>query len=207
MKDFAEDEEVNRYLDTIYYQDGFLENVVNQYKEMGLYEDTIFVLYGDHGRRQHDNTIHEEGIKVPLFIHDPQRFQNGMRVIPPTNQFDVMPTVVDLLGCGITGGTYPGSSLVRPLSIGRAVYASCFYDRTCVASIRNGEKYTYYFSNQEDEYSDLARDPSEKKNIADDRAEEIDRRRGSLLAWRSKVNTIYERHRNSLMGETTMMSE
>ncbi|WP_228281346.1 sulfatase-like hydrolase/transferase [Rubrobacter marinus] len=214
FKDFAEEEEYNRYLNTIYYQDRFLENLIDQYKEMGLYEDTIFVLYGDHGegfgehgRRQHDNTIYEEGIRIPLLIHDPQRFENGMRVIPPTNQLDVMPTVLDLLGYGVTGGTYPGSSLVRPLPMDRAVYASCFYDRTCMASIKNNEKYVYHFGNQEDEYFDLSEDPAEKQNVADDHAEEIDRRRESLLEWRSKVNTIYERHRDSLMGETTMMSE
>jgi lipoteichoic acid synthase len=214
FKNFAEDEEYNRYLNTIYYQDRFLENLINQYKEMGLYEDTIFVLYGDHGegfgehgRRQHDNTIYQEGIKIPLLIHDPQRFQNGMRVLPPTNQLDIVPTVLDLLGYGVTGGTYPGSSLVSPLPMDRTVYASCFYDQTCLASIKGKEKYIYHFGNQEDEYFDLAKDPTEKQNIADDHAEEIERRRESLLAWRSKVNTIYERHRDSLMGETTMMSE
>ena len=215
FKDFAEEDEFNRYLNTIYYQDRFLENLINQYKEMGLYENTIFVLYGDHGegfgehgRRQHDNTIYEEGIKIPLLIHDPQRFENGMRVIPPTNQLDVLPTVVDLLGYGITGGTYPGSSLVRPLPMDRAVYASCFYDRTCLTSIRNDEKYIYHFGNQEDEYFDLAEDPAERTNVADEHGDEIQRRRESLLAWRSKVNTMYERHRDSLTsGETTMMSE
>ncbi len=214
FEEFAEEDEFNRYLNTIRYQDHFLENLINQYKEMGLYEDTIFVLYGDHGegfgehgRRQHDNTIYEEGIKIPLLIHDPQRFQKGMRVIPPANQLDVMPTVIDLLGYNVGGGTYPGSSLVRPLPMDRAVYASCFYDRTCLASIKKNEKYVYHFGNQDDEYFDLAKDPAEKQNVADDHAEEIERRRESLLAWRSKVNTIYERHRDSLMGETTMMSE
>jgi lipoteichoic acid synthase len=214
FKEFAEEDEYNRYLNTIYYQDHFLENLINQYREMGLYENTIFVLYGDHGegfgehgRRQHDNTIYEEGIKIPLLIHDPRRFGNGMRVIPPTSQIDIMPTVLDLMGYGVTGGTYPGSSLVRPMPSDRAVYVSCYYDQTCLASIKGKEKYIYHFGNQDDEYFDLAEDPMEKQNLADDHAEEIERRRESLLTWRSKVNTIYERHRDSLMGETTMMSE
>ena len=214
FRDFAKDEELNRYLNTIYYQDRFLENLINQYKEMGLYEDTIFVLYGDHGegfgehgRRQHDNTIYEEGIKIPLLIHDPKRFGNGMRILPPSNQLDIVPTMMDLMGYGVTGGTYPGSSLVRPLPMDRAVYVSCFYDRTCLASIKGKEKYVYHFGNQEDEYFDLSKDPAEKRNVADDHAEEIERRREGLLAWRSKANTIYERHRDSLMGETTMISE
>ena len=48
-EDFAEDEELNRYLNCLRYQDIFLKNLLDQYKEMGLYEKTIFVIYGDHG--------------------------------------------------------------------------------------------------------------------------------------------------------------
>ena len=50
------------------YLDFFVRNVIDQYKELGLYDDTIFVIYGDHGEGfgehdlyQHDNTIYQEG--------------------------------------------------------------------------------------------------------------------------------------------------
>ena len=63
------------------YLDFFVRNVMNQYKELGLYDDTIFVIYGDHGEGfgehdlyQHDNTIYQEGLKVPFIIHAPGRF-------------------------------------------------------------------------------------------------------------------------------------
>ena len=85
---------------------------------MDLYEDTIFVFYGDHGegfmehgRTQHDNVIWEEGLKVPLMVHDPQRFQDGRRVDGLANSTDIAPTVVDLLGYEVMGGEYPGYSL------------------------------------------------------------------------------------------------
>src|SRR5215216_1186478 len=82
-KDFAEGGVLNRYQNEVRYLDFFVKNVIEQYKEMGLYEDTIFVIYGDHGEGfgehdlyQHDNTIYQEGLKVPLIIHEPGRFQN-----------------------------------------------------------------------------------------------------------------------------------
>ena len=48
-EEFSEEDMLNRYLNCIRYQDVFVENLIDQYKELGLYEDTIFVIYGDHG--------------------------------------------------------------------------------------------------------------------------------------------------------------
>ena len=46
---FSEDHLLDAYLNCLRYQDFFVRNVIEQYKELGLYENTIFVLYGDHG--------------------------------------------------------------------------------------------------------------------------------------------------------------
>ena len=66
---------------------------------------TVFVLLGDHGqgfgehgRNGHDNAIYEEGLRIPLLIHDPQRYKQGTRLEGPVSQLDILPTVADLLG-------------------------------------------------------------------------------------------------------------
>ncbi len=211
QKKYVEDEELNRYLNTVAYQDRFLEKLVQQYKDLGLYENTIFVVMGDHGegfgehgRRQHDDTIYEEGLEVPMLIHDPERFDGGVRIEGPANQLDLLPTLTGLLGYDITGGTYPGSPLYA-LPDGRPVMVSCYHDRKCLASIEGSEKYIYHFDNQDEEFFDLAEDPEEKSNIIDEQpAEEIERRREELLAWSAKVNAIYERQQLlAVPGETT----
>ena len=208
---YVEDEELNRYLNTVAYQDRFLEKLIQEYKDLGLYEDTIFVVMGDHGegfgehgRRQHDDTIYEEGLKVPMLIHDPERFDGGVRIEGPANLLDLLPTLTGLLGYDITGGTYPGSPLYA-LPDGRPVMVSCYHDRKCLASIEGSEKYVYHFDNQDEEFFDLAEDPGEKQNIIDEQPpEEIKRRREELLAWYSTVNAIYERQRLlAAPGETT----
>ena len=211
-KDYGvEDDELNRYLNTVAYQDKFLEQLIQQYEDLGLYEDTVFVIMGDHGegfgehgRRQHDNTIYEEGLEVPMLIHDPKRFDGGVRIEGPANQLDLLPTLTGLLGYDITGGTYPGSPLYA-LPDGRPVMVSCYHDRKCLASIEGSEKYVYHFDNQDEEFFDLAEDPEEKSNILDEQpAEEIERRREELLAWSAKVNAIYERQQLlAVPGETT----
>jgi phosphoglycerol transferase MdoB-like AlkP superfamily enzyme len=210
-KKYVKDEELNRYLNTVAYQDRFLEKLIQEYKHLGLYEDTIFVVMGDHGegfgehgRRQHDDTIYEEGLKVPMLIHDPKRFDGGVRIEGPANQLDILPTLTGLLGYDITSGTYPGSPLYA-LPDGRPVMVSCYHDRKCLASIEGSEKYVYHFDNQDEEFFDLVEDPEEKQNIIDEQpSEEIERRRDELLAWSAKVNAIYERQQLlAAPGETT----
>src|SRR3954452_10901652 len=149
IEDFSEGDELNRYLNCIRYQDFFVRNLINQYKELGYYENTIFVLYGDHGeafgehgRWQHEDVIWEEGARVPLIIHAPGWFEGGKRVEGLSNHTDILPTVLDMLGYEVVGEDveYPGYSLLHPLPKGRTLFFSCFHDDVKgLASLRGTE--------------------------------------------------------------------
>jgi phosphoglycerol transferase MdoB-like AlkP superfamily enzyme len=198
-KEFTDNDLVNRYLNSVRNQDFFLKNLFDQYKELGLYEDTVFVILGDHGeafgehgRFQHDNVPYEEGLRVPMLIHDPQQFREGATLSGPVTQLDVLPTVADLLGYGIEGGDYSGGSLLRPLSKNRTLMFSCFYQNSCLASLEGTEKYIYHFDDQPDELFNLSKDPVEHQNLIGERTqEEVEQRRRELLEWHAKVNAKY----------------
>ena len=209
QKTFAEDDELNRYLNCLRYQDFFLMNLFAQYKDLGLYDNTTFIILGDHGEgfdehglKQHDNTIYDEGLHIPLIIHQPGRWESGPRIEPAVDELDLLPTVAELLDYKIEGGTYPGVSMLSPPEH-RTLRASCYHVRTCLASMKDGEKYIYNYGNKPDEYFDLSQDPRERDNIIDQQSDErIEALRKDLLRWKARVDASYEQQRASA-EETT----
>ena len=126
-----------------------------------------------------------------MIVHDPKRFENGALVEAPVSQLDVLPTVADLLGYEIEGGAYQGSSLLGPPPEDRLLHFSCWGSEECLGSIERYEKYIYYYDNQPDELYDLSEDPLERKNLAGERQEDAQKRRGELLEWHSMINATY----------------
>jgi lipoteichoic acid synthase len=198
-KDFSEDDQLNRYLNCLRYLDFFLSNLFDQYKKLGLYDNTIFVIYGDHGegfgehdRLLHGDTIYEEGLRIPLIIHAPGWFEDGQRVEGLSNETDILPTVLEMLGYEVKNGKYPGYSLLHSLPEDRTLRFSCITSRKCLASMQGYQKYIYHYGDQPDEVFDLSKDPLEKHNLADGYSkEDLDKRREDLLKWRSEVNAYY----------------
>jgi lipoteichoic acid synthase len=197
-EDFVEDDKLNRYLNSVRYLNFFLMNLIEQYKKLGLYKDTIFIIFGDHGegfgehgRYVHEDNPYEESLKIPLIIHAPWRFEHGERVEELANLTDILPTVLDLLGYEVKDGKYPGYSLLRPLPEERTLFFSCTNREKCLASIKGHEKYIHHYGDQPDEFFDLSEDPLEKRNLLDERAAEARKRCDELLAWRSRINAIY----------------
>lgn len=199
----SDDPVINDYLNTIRYTDRFVQQVIEQFKKMGLYDDTIFVVmadhgegFGEHGLYQHDNTIYNEGIKIPLIVHDPKRFRGGQHLQTPVQNTSVLPTIADLLGYRLTGGTYHAASLLQvhpaPLRV------SCFMENRCLAYIEGDKKYVHHFGIRPDEVFDLSADPGETHNIISqqDKAQ-VKSWRQDLLRWRDQVSSAYALQRSA----------
>ena len=198
-ENFSNDDLLNHYLNCVRLQDIFVKNLIEQYKELGLYDNTIFILFGDHGegfgehgRFMHGDTIWEEGLKVPLIIHAPGWFEGGQRVEGLSNYTDILPTVLEMLGYEIRDGEYPGYSLLHALPDDRSLMFTCISRRKCLASIKGNEKYIYHYDNQPEEVYDLSKDPYEEHNLVGEYSkEDLDDRRKDLFAWLSRIDEQY----------------
>ena len=101
---------VNRYVTTVRYQDEALKHFFKLIKEEGLYEDTIFVIYGDHYgiSKKYEAGVHEllgqrntplnhlELQQIPVIIHVPG--QEGRTIETNGGEIDIRSTLLHLLG-------------------------------------------------------------------------------------------------------------
>ncbi|MFD1032486.1 LTA synthase family protein [Metaplanococcus flavidus] len=106
----TQEDVVNRYVTTVRYLDESLETFFEQLKAEDMYEDTIFVLAGDHYgiSEKYDEGLNEllgeeantasqmAHKQIPLIIHIPG--QEGETISTHGGQIDIRPTLLHLLG-------------------------------------------------------------------------------------------------------------
>ena len=195
---FVADQALNDYLNAVRYDDLFIEALLQQYKDLGLYSNTLFVILGDHGeafgehgRRTHDDVPYEEGLHIPLLLHDGGgKLINPGHFSTPVNELDLVPTILEVLGYEITRGKVHGTSIFHAQS-DRKLNGACFNEGVCLVQIQGYEKYIHHFGGRHDQYFDLRTDPDEQYNLVHARPLRADVKRQELLAWDRHVRALY----------------
>jgi arylsulfatase A-like enzyme len=115
-------EEINRlkahYEEMIYYNDYHVGLLVEKLKELSLYEETFFILTGDHGEgfgergyNSHSGPPFDEQIRVPLIMKFPHSEFRG-RIEGLVQHLDLAPTILDYAGVPADGMPLQGKSLL-----------------------------------------------------------------------------------------------
>lgn len=93
------------YQGEVAFADAQLGNLLDHLNRVGVSDDTILVVAGDHGESfgEHGDWAHglkvfETEIRVPLLFHFPRRLPAGAVLTAPVQLIDVMPTLLDLTG-------------------------------------------------------------------------------------------------------------
>jgi lipoteichoic acid synthase len=193
------DETLDHYLNNLYAQDVFLRSLFEIYKTAGVFENTLFVVVGDHGegfgehgRRAHNSVPYEEGLRVPLLFYDPSgTLVKPGRIPGPVSQLDIMPTLLKLLDFKVTRGRMHGLNLFdSPRE--RVLMSSCLGE--CATRTSDTEAFIYHYGRKPDELYDLRTDPNEQKDLAAQYPQLAAQRREELLQFEKRIGSFFFMH-------------
>lgn len=101
------------YLNTLFYSDWALGEFMQRAAKQDWYKDTIFVFVADHVLRASATEL-DQSFRIPLVIYTPDQSLQSGREVAYASQYDVLPTLVDLLGITEPIASF-GRSLLKPV--------------------------------------------------------------------------------------------
>jgi arylsulfatase A-like enzyme/4-amino-4-deoxy-L-arabinose transferase-like glycosyltransferase len=194
-------------------------------EDAGRLEDTVVVLTSDHGEHlgeqhmlDHQYSLYEPLLRVPLVVHYPARFQPGRDARPVAN-FDLFPTLLELAGLEVPEGVRALSLLSprerRPLlaeepavsqvGIGAVRRAHPDWDpspweRRLRAWTDGPWKYLVGSDGRHELY-DLARDPGEAHDLRRERPDTAKRLAADLERFAAELSPCEDRGRGPRAAE------
>lgn len=164
-KDFSADKKVNRYLNAVFYVDHFVSELIQQYKDLGIYDNTLFIIVSDHGEGfgghkplLHNNNLYNSGIKIPLIVHHNSIVPQSIR--SPLSHRSILTIALSL------------ASDVNTLDLSTLednVFSSCWYQIYCYSLIRKQDEKIFKFLfvpiDKHSALYEINSDPDEKFNI------------------------------------------
>ncbi len=186
------------YLASISYIDAQIGKVLEELKLLGLEENTIVVVWGDHGWHLGDqriwgkHTLFENALKSTLIVKSPQLKSQNKEIQTIVESVDIYPTLMELSGIPlnhkIDGGSF-AQVLEGDSKENEVAYS---YFKNGISMRTQKYRLTKYFRNEEPifELYDHNIDPNESKNIAEENAGII----ADLMPILEKGNTgLYNR--------------
>jgi len=181
------------YFSAVSYVDAQVGKVVDELKRLGLYENTVIILWGDHGWHLGDqnmwgkHTIFESALKSPLIIKAPQQ-KHAENIDTIVETVDIYPTLLALAGLA-TPYELDGQSLISSLEKSdfdpsQVAYS---YFKNGITMRTPAYRITKYFRKAKPvvELYDQLNDPNERINIAAQNPELLQK----LLLLLEKGNT------------------
>lgn len=193
------EDEVRKHLHDYYAvisaMDGHIGRLLASLKELGMYENTIFIYSADHGLALGSHglfgkqNLYEDGMKPPLIFAGPGIPKGETKAL--AYLLDIFPTVCDLVGTKVPGGL-DGKSL-KPVIEGKSAGVRdtlfCSY-RDVQRAVRDDRwKLIRYPQVNVTQLFDLQSDPHEITNLADkpEQAERIKSLTAEMQRWQKEL--------------------
>jgi len=195
---------VAMYDSEIRYVDDGLRELVDALARTGAADRTLIIILSDHGEMMYRHRmyfdhhgLYDQDIHVPLIIRWPSHAGRGIRIPHLVQHIDIAPTILEALGLEVPP-QMEGSSLVPYLTGERdeplyPYLVSLECTRMMKWALRkDGYKFILarqrdYLNNPMRELYELASDPDELHNLAEERSEVAAAMEATLEEWISRM--------------------
>ncbi|WP_394184592.1 sulfatase family protein [Metabacillus halosaccharovorans] len=202
--DLLENVTDSKYVSALYdaeirYLDDMLKDLDEYLIKLGIKDDTLLVLFGDHGESLTEHDIYwdhcglyEATVHVPMIMRWPGKIPEGFKVSNLVQHADLMPTLLEAIGLELPD-KLDGKSL-WPLIQGQKVnHHSEIYLSECAWQAARGirtDQYKYIetydagpFSRPPIELYDILNDPNEETNLSDKLPKQVEKFKKQLNNW------------------------
>ena len=191
-----------QYDGEIAYMDACIQVLLEKLDALGLADDTLIVLNGDHGETldEHDcyydhHGLYECTLHVPLMMRLPGVLPAGKRVSGFNQHKDLVPTIMQLMGVK-SGIKFDGRSLLPMIKGQRSSHESGIYITEATWMRKHGWRTPewklivalepdFHFKPEVELYN-LIEDPGETKNLANKEKEIVATLRKRMEDWIAK---------------------
>ena len=196
----------DKFRHSVHFTDRFVERICEELKSLGLENNTILCVLGDHGNSFRTTLRggrwwpYEEVIRVPWIIRWPGHVKPGQVIDRPCSQVDVTPTILKLIGFDISEAGFEGRDAFNLPEVDPRICFASWYANGPMGFVQGDRKIVYSPSQDMALEYDLRTDPQEKnpRRIPADEMQEI---KQYLLSWKRSTQITFEpkRFRKSLL--------
>jgi len=189
-------EPVERYRQSILYTDNFLAALDVELARLGLTDETILCVVGDHGEafgehgpRGHALIAFDEALRIPFCVRAPLLVEPGKKVDGLVSSVDLTPTLLWLLGFETEKVGFDGINVLGSIPDRRRVCFSGWMQEGPSGFVQGDRKFIYNPADRTACVYNVSEDPLELTRI-ELPEEEVKRISDEIIGWRK--STIFQ---------------
>lgn len=135
---------IAQYDGALAYMDACIQRIFESLETLGVSDNTIVILNGDHGETLYDHEcwfdhhgLYDVTLKVPLIIRYPGHLPTNVRIPGFNRHQNLVPTILELAGVQAPD-TFDGESLLKLVRGETASFESSFYITECTWMRKHG---------------------------------------------------------------------